>query len=396
MKVLVVNHAPQVGGAERSMLSLLDGLGADVEAVLACPDGGPLATLARGRGHETVTIRAAAGSLQLHPSGTARAVRDILVAARQVAAHARRLDADVLHANSIRAGLVTGLAGRFTGLPTVVHLRDRLPPTVAAGASLRAVAATAGRVVAISDFVADGFQRATGSSRPVVVANPVDLEHFDPTRMVGPSIRGRIGLTGDEIAFGVVGQITPWKGQLDAVEAFAAVAEDNPALRLLIVGEVKFTAPTTRYDNRSYLDAITNAISRAGIGCRVSLLGERSDVAEVMHALDVLLVPSYGEPFGRVVVEAMALGTPVLASGDGGPAETISHGVDGVLLPAGDQRAWAKAMVEVASNEELRRRLVRGGRRRAAGFSVGRHVEAMTRIYADVIEARRPQPPRRG
>jgi glycosyltransferase involved in cell wall biosynthesis len=114
----------------------------------------------------------------------------------------------------------------------------------------------------------------------------------------------------------------------------------------------------------------------------VSWLGEREDVPELMRALDMLLLPSREEPFGRTLIEAMALGVPVLATDVGGPSEIIENGREGYLLSPTEPEAWARAVRTIAESPELRREMGLAGRRRVEqAFTVERHVAAMLSVY---------------
>jgi glycosyltransferase involved in cell wall biosynthesis len=189
-------------------------------------------------------------------------------------------------------------------------------------------------------------------------------------------------------ALGVVGQITPWKGQDMGLRALAELAARHPQLRLLVVGEAKFLSDTTRFDNGAYLRRLQELARDDRLAGRVDFVGERSDVPAIMGALDALLVPSDGEPFGRVVVEAMAAGTPVLASDAAGPAEIIEDGESGLLAPVGDVGAWARSIDRLMTDPELRQRLVRGGRRRSTEFSVFAHARQVLAVYQNLLATR--------
>lgn len=126
MRVLYVNHTGLVAGAEHSLLTLLGALPDEVDAAVAC-GGGPLERAVGELGIPVHRLRGTAGSLKLHPRHTTRAVVELTRDALAVRSIARRLGADVLHANSIRAGLVTTLASRLGAPPSVVHVRERLP-----------------------------------------------------------------------------------------------------------------------------------------------------------------------------------------------------------------------------------------------------------------------------
>ena len=165
----------------------------------------------------------------------------------------------------------------------------------------------------------------------------------------------------------LVGQITPWKGQEEAVRAIARVRAAYPSAILLLVGEAKFVSRATRYDNRSYLRRLHETVAELGLGDAVRFLGEREQVPDILRACDVALLPSWEEPFGRAVVEAMAMGTPVIATSVGGPAEIIRDGVDGVLVAPRRTDELAAAIIELLADEPAAVRWVsRHGRRRSS------------------------------
>jgi glycosyltransferase involved in cell wall biosynthesis len=156
-----------------------------------------------------------------------------------------------------------------------------------------------------------------------------------------------------------------------------------------VVGEAKFLSRSTRFDNRAYLQELHELASAARLAGRVRFLGERSDVPTIMSALDALLVPSHDEPFGRVVVEAMATGTPVVASASAGPAEIVEDGVSGLLAPADDLDAWAQAVERLVTDKRTYRQLVDRGRVRSADFSISAHAEKVLAVYRRLAVAPR-------
>ena len=130
-------------------------------------------------------------------------------------------------------------------------------------------------------------------------------------------------------------------------------------------------------------------VADAGLQDRVSWLGERDDVPELVRALDILLLPSEEEPFGRALLEAMALEVPVLATNVGGPSELVRDGRDGYLLPPREPAAWAQAVRRVSESPEHGREMGRAGRLRIAeGFDVEHHVEAVLAVYRRAIARR--------
>ncbi|MBI5103611.1 MAG: glycosyltransferase [Solirubrobacterales bacterium] len=337
MRVLYVNQTGQVSGAERSLLTLIDALGGQVEAIAACPDG-PLAEALHARGvpvHRTVGTDA---SFRLHPRHTPQALAEMTAAAAQTARAVRRSGAQLVHANTARAGLIAVLARRFGAPPPVVHIRDWVPAGRASSLVLGTLRRHAGAIVANSRWTAE--QLPPGPAPLHTILNPVDAASFAAAELDPAEARAALGLAPEDEVLGVVGQLTPWKGQSDAVRTLALVRRERPRARLLVAGSVRFGAASTRFDNAAYereLRALPAALDLPPGAVR--FLGERDDVPRVMRALDLLLVPSWREAFGRVAAEALATGVPVIATDAGGPAEIVRDGVDGVVLPPRDTNA---------------------------------------------------------
>jgi len=379
MRVLFVNHTGIVSGAEHSLLTLISGLSPELVAGLACPEG-QLADMARGRGIVVRPLHGTAGSLRLHPWHTSVAVADLALSGAQVARVARRTGASVVHANSLRAGLAAGIACRLQPRGLVVHARDCLPDSTSTRLIRRLLAGEADQVVAISEYVAERF--IAGLSGPdvplTVIDDPIDLDRFRFEH------RGSTASLSSGPLLAIVGQITSWKGHDTAIRALHRLRRDHQHARLLIVGEVKFADANTRLDNRGYLEGLHRLVRELGLGEAVEFAGEREDIPQIMAHADVVLVPSVEEPFGRTVAEAMAVGTPVVATTVGGPAELIKNGVTGLLAPPGEPAAWSKAIGRILDNPEwalqMGRRATDVAQRR---FAVERHVAAMIEVYTN-------------
>jgi L-malate glycosyltransferase len=393
VRVLYVNHTAEISGGERSLLGLLSALPETVQPLVATPRG-QLQSAVESLGIPTTTITGTAGSLRLHPLHTPRALAEMCVAAWQVRRAARRHRAELAHANSIRAGIVLGLA-RCRRVATVVHVRDCLPPGALTTATMRLIAATATTVVANSRYTARSVRMSAPSAHLEVVHNPVDLERFDPENVDRAEARARLGAAGKrEPLLGVLAQLTPWKGQDTAIEALKLLRKEGMDAHLLLIGSAKFTARSTRFDNQDYVARLHELVADAGLEDRVSWLGEREDVPELLSALDILLLPSWEEPFGRAVIEAMALRVPVIASNVGGPSEVVQDGREGYLLAPREPRAWAQAIRRIAESRERADEMGLAGRRRVEqAFTVGGHVEAMLGVYERTVDRMREAKP---
>jgi len=226
VRVLYVNHTAEVSGAERSLLDLIGAVGDEVTPLVACPQG-PLQTAVAKLGLPCATIAGTAGSLRLHPLHTPRTLGELALAAVQVQRLARGFDAELLHANSIRAGIVLGLAGPGRRRATVVHVRDCLPPSPLATATMRLIAATATTIVANSRYTAASLLGAAPHAHIEVVHNPVDIRRWDPTLIDRAQARDRVPGANGRLLLGVVAQLSPWKGQDTAIAALQALSENR-------------------------------------------------------------------------------------------------------------------------------------------------------------------------
>jgi glycosyltransferase involved in cell wall biosynthesis len=380
MRIVYVNHTAVISGGERSLLSLLGALPAAAEAHVLTPHG-ELSSAVERLGIPTAPITGTAGSLRLHPLHTPRALAEMVLAATQLRRAARRAQAEVVHANSIRAGIILGLA-RVPRVARIVHVRDCLPPGRLTTATMRLISTTATTVVANSQYTARSVQAAAPRASIEVVHNPVDLERWNPALIDRAGARARLGAASERVLLGVVAQLSPWKGQDTAIEALKILREQGVDAHLLVIGSARFVASATRFDNESYLARLHALVSASGLEDRVSWLGEREDVPELVRAMDVLLLPSWEEPFGRALIEAMALGVPVIATNVGGPPEIVRDGQEGYLLPPRDPRSWAGSIRRLVESPELALEMGRAGRRRVEqAFSLSDHVTAMLDVY---------------
>ncbi len=386
MRALYVNHTSRISGGEHSLITLLGALPADVEPTLACPEG-PLAERARELEIEVIPIQGTDGSLRLHPVRTPRALLEMARAARQVRRAARAAAADLIHANSIRAGLIAVGAGVPRGRPTVVHVRDCLPPGAASALTLRAIC-RADALVANSVYTRSSLG-AGAAARAVVVQNAVELSRFERVGLSRADARARLGLGGDGPVLAVIAQITPWKGQDDAIRAVRELLPSHPGLQLLLVGSAKFDSAATRYDNNAFLESLRQEVASHGLADSVRFLGERRDVPEILRAVDLLLVPSWEEPFGRTIIEAMASGVPVVATEVGGPPEILRAGSDhsGLVLAPRRPLLWAREIERLLGDPARLAQMAERGRGEAhRRFGVERHVAAILGVYGNVLD----------
>jgi glycosyltransferase involved in cell wall biosynthesis len=279
------------------------------------------------------------------------------------------------------------VSARLGGPPVIVSIQDCLPRTRLANLVRRILLSEASVLIANSNYTAASFARP-GSIAPLTIYNPIDLNRFNPQLINRADARTKLALKESTPVLGVIAQITPWKGQDDAIRCAALLRDAWPDLRLLLVGEAKFTSKATRYNNLAYATSLRQLVGEMNLNGAVEFLGEREDVPQILRALDILLVPSWAEPFGRTVIEAMAMETPVVATNVGGPSEVITDGVDGLLLPPRNPRQWADAIAKLLA-EPLRRAEVGRRGRDTVIRSFGReaHVASVLETYQRLLQS---------
>jgi glycosyltransferase involved in cell wall biosynthesis len=233
--------------------------------------------------------------------------------------------------------------------------------------------------MAVSPHVAGNLRELGFRSETRVVFPPVRLQQFNPERVSRNGLRDSLAPQGGPL-FGIVGQISPWKGHDTAIRALAELRHDEPNARLVIAGGITFDEPATRFDNSRYHDELQALVRELGLEDAVTFAGPRKDVPELLASLDALLLPSWEEPFGTIVWEAMAMRVPVVVSSVGGPGDEITHGHDGLVAPPRQPDAWAEAMARVIDQPDAMRRIAARGRETAERYS---HPDTSLRAVGD-------------
>lgn len=386
MKILFYNHTGQVSGAERMLLMILSRIDRKMfEPCLVCPAEGPLKKMTTELGVEVETLKILDARFTWRVDHLLRYGASFLRVMRDLRLKVKNHQPDLVHANSIRSGLVATAATIGLKPRIVWHLHDLLPRHPIS-TLIRLYAALSKRTVmlAVSEAVARNFRGALSSlmkDRVSVILNAIDLDRFQPDQLAKRRIRKDLRFRESDFIVGTVGQITPRKGQLELLSAFRHALAESPNMVLLVVG-----APLFNRDHE-YLDALKRTATELGIGNKVRLLGPRSDIGAIMQTLDLLVVNSKAEPFGLVILEAMACGTAVLAAAVDGIPEIIQHHENGWLVSPGDEAALAEGMVNLGRRPEYRARLAdRGMQHAEAYFSADRYLVDLHAFYRSRIK----------
>ncbi|MEO0529305.1 MAG: glycosyltransferase family 4 protein [Planctomycetota bacterium] len=382
-RVLFVDQSGAVGGAELSLFDLVRSRASEGDTVAVLSKGLFVDRL-RSASIDTrvlplaVDVQKASGVLRQLAS-----VPRVLSVAKQLAAFAR--DHDLLYANTQKAAVVGAIAAWLAGKPMFWHLRDMLDADHFSGANRRIVIAATNRVtrlvVANSHATAEAYRRAGGRVPVKVVYNGVDAKPFaNEGNEEAGRLRAELGISKETPLVGAFGRLTPWKGQhvlLDALEA-----NELATVHAAIVGEALFTD-----EDREYASELRARSSRGSLEGRVHWLGHRDDVATLMRACTMVVhSATQPEPFGRVIVEAMLAGRPVIAANAGGAKEIVADGRTGLLTSPGDAEALATAIGRLVDSPAFAEDLATAGRVDAsARFRLEDRVAELNTLIAEAV-----------
>ncbi|MUG65139.1 glycosyltransferase [Paenibacillus campinasensis] len=382
MKIAFYNHTSTISGAEISLLLTAKHM-TEASPVLFAPEGELLAK-ARSYGIEVCPLPSFRARMTRNPVMLAVYAAGTWWAGWKLARTIRRSGVDLIHANSIRAGIMASLFRWYHRLPVVWHIRD-MPPQGVIGRVVGRMAGTAQALIGISEPVIQGISHAAPVDRVHLVHNGVELRAVDPSRRreIGNRIREQLQTPPDAEVLAIIGQIAPWKRQEDALEALSRLVREGRNAVLWIVGEAKF-----RQENERYLAKLKAKTRALGLVERVVFTGFREDILEICCEADLLLLCSDNEPFGRVIIEAMSQGTPVVASRGGGVPEIIEHNESGLMYDSGSIHELVHCIRRVLDDETLWLKLSQNGQERAeAMFSITETSRKVERIYHQLLHS---------
>lgn len=389
MNAAFYNHTSDVSGAEISLLLTARHLAA-AEPVIFAPEGELLAR-AREAGIAVEPVESYRARMSRNPLKLAAGALGMLKSGYRFSRTVRKKPVDLIHANSLRAGMMASLFAWHHRRPVIWHVRD-MPPGGLMGKAVNALAWLSGStVIGISEPVTGGFGCRRMAGKVHLIHNGVELREMSERekRYHRQAVRDGLSTPQKAKVAAIIGQIAPWKRQEDAVEAAAKLVEEGHDLYLWVVGEAKF-----RQENIEYEIALRNRVEELGIAHRVRFTGFRKDVMEICAAADLLFLCSDNEPFGRVVIEAMSQGIPVVGTRAGGVPEIIEDGENGFLYETGHVEQLVRFSDRLLTDDLFRARMGRSAAERVkARFTIQRTAERVESIYASILAPRLPVPP---
>jgi glycosyltransferase involved in cell wall biosynthesis len=367
--ILYLSSSGSMGGAETSLYYLVRGLDkSKYSPIVICPENGSLSEKLIAQGIHVEII----------PLPSWRKFRSLISRSsslQRLIKYAETSKINLIHCNTIWVNNYAQKLGAKLGIPVICHLRDIIRTDQVKKYSLDKV----DMIIPISDAVQKPIDNAgIPSEKTQRIYNGVDVSLFTHGK---DALKKEFGINGYLV--GIVGQMNPrsqWKGQREFIHACAEVIKQRSDVWFALVGGDD--SPKTSSEYGFYVNELKELTRSLGIENRVIFTGHRTDMPDVMASFDILVSASWAEPFGRVIIEAMAVGKPVIATMAGGAPEIVQDKITGVLVPPKNHQAIAEAILYVIQDNKLQD-MGRAGQKRAKEiFSIENHVREVQSLYS--------------
>lgn len=386
-RILFVHTTSEIGGSDVSLAGIVERLDrARFDPLVALPADGPLVARLEQAGARVfilprmkkLTSRKGRAWLALfaanYPAGVA-----------SLASLIRRERVDLVHTNTIH-NLYGCVAARLTGRAHVWHVREIVWQNRALLKIEQAMAASmSDRVIVTSAAVREAFERGRAGRAAIVrIDNGVDVARFAPG--VSDLVRRDFGIDPAAPLIGAAARMDVWKGLEDFIEAAAIVRRSRPDARFVIAGGAieGLAAYEAELRSRAHARGLDGVLFFAGWRYGPGAM------PAFHQSIDVFVLPSREpEPFGLVVLEAMACAKPVIATAHGGPLEIVRHGETGLLVTPRDPQALAAGVLDVIGDPARQAAYGRAGRARVVeAYAIERTVDRLQLLYDEVIASR--------
>jgi glycosyltransferase involved in cell wall biosynthesis len=377
VRVLHIHTLPVISGSGLNTFLSMRGLNKGVyETALACAPGGKLIPLVRSQSMRVITFKNLVQPL--HPVKDALVVINLTLFMKKNPYH-------IVHTHNSKAGFVGRLSAKLAGVPVIVHtvhgfsFHDKEPTWrqwLFRNAE-RLASHWCDCMIFISQPLVDWAlkERIANHKKIVKIYSGIELDRFTPvTEEETKRLREKWGLGERDAVVGIVSKLWDGKGHALLIEAFREIRQRKREAKLLMVGEGYL------------LKSLRELVDKYKLNDAVVFTGFQAEVAQIIATFDVAVLPSLFEGMGRVVVEAMAMEKPVVASRVGGIPDLVEHGVNGYLVSPGDVKELEHAVFKLLNDPSLARRMGKEGRRKISNqFSAATMADSIDRVYRELL-----------
>ncbi|MFH1478207.1 MAG: glycosyltransferase family 4 protein [Candidatus Omnitrophota bacterium] len=285
-------------------------------------------------------------------------------------------EVSIVHSNAVysKESLCGLVSARINNIPFIYHARVLDPISFME----KVLASFCTKVVVISDAVAERFSYIKNKEKIVKIYNGVDLEEFDPNIDYG-LLRKELDIKPATAIVATAGELASHKGIHYFLKSMPEIIKECPDVKFLIVGE-------TSAISKGYKEELRILVDSLKINEKVIFTGFRKDFARVLRDIDVFVLLSGRESFGRVLIEAMAMEKPTVAARIGGIKEVVEDNVTGILVLHSDIEAVSRAIVSLLKDTKRTKVMGQAGRNRVkALFDINENVKRTERLYKDLV-----------
>ncbi|MFH1824879.1 MAG: glycosyltransferase family 4 protein [Candidatus Firestonebacteria bacterium] len=368
--ILYLHDAPYLGGAEKSLLTIVDNIDKSVfTPFFACDTKGVFAEELRKRNIICEHIDYAKIRILRGVRDTNKRLDEII----------NKYNINLLHGNVIRTNLYASMAGKRNKIPVVWHIRNLIYKELIDTEKwliflADAVFCNGGKIAERFNLFGKRFKRIK------VIYTGIDTKRYNPV-LDAKDFRREFGINPAEIVIMTVGRFGVGKGQEIFLNVAAILSKKHLNLKFMIVGGAAMPLDAWREIELKKLAENLN------IKDKTIFTGFRKDIENMMACADLFILPSYFEPFGRVLLEAMASGKPVIATSSGGTPEIVTDGVTGLLVPPRDSEKLAEAIDKLITDPDLMKKLSLAGRERAEKiFDIKICIKTLENEYMKVLQ----------
>lgn len=380
--ILYIHHTSKISGAEMSLFNLLINLAKDqFKSIVICPSLGPYVDKLKQHGIRVKIFRIRRLKRSLNPLFYILSLFSLISFTIKLIGFIKRERISLVHANSFIAGIYGSPGARLTNIPIIWHIRDIIRPRWVSRFLTFVAGKLASQIIVVSNATGAEFtQRGKKLDKTVTIYNGIDLDEFNPN-ISGIKIKKEFGLNCRTPIIGILGQLAPGKGHKVFIKAARKILKYFPTAKFLIVGDIVY------HHEKRYRRKLKEMVANLSLTNNIVFTGFRNDVPEIMSSLDVLVHTSImPDSLPRVLLEAMALGKPIVATNVGGVPEIIEDGKTGILVSPDNADAVAEAVVTLLQDKERAKQMGLAGRQRVEqNFSIEKHIERVQGLYTELL-----------
>ncbi len=360
LKVLIVNLQGRIAGAETSLLLLLEFI-KNCRFTVACPAGNKLA-------EKIADLDCDVNQISPPPAKSFRSLAGLLYLIRlnlQLTAIVLKTKPQIIHANSTKAALASTMPALLLRKKLIWHVRDLQRPTHAA----KLCSLISKKIIAVSKTVKKSLiEQGINPSRIKIIYNGTNIKKTQPVTQ--RKIKNK------KFVFANIGQFVPWKKQPLFIDAARLFLNKNKNAHFLLIGEDIYQR------NGKYQKSLMQKIKKDFPSKKITCLKWRDNLEKLWCRIDCLIHTAENEPFGRVIIEAMAHNVIVIAANNAGPAEIIKNNKHGLLVQPDNPEKLSLAMAKIANNKQFAIKMALAGKKHVLKkFSAKKTAEQIENLY---------------